>query len=88
MQRLVQTGVHGTILIGITAGLLGHATLLRTVPPANSRLEQRPPRVELYFSEGIEEIFNGLRVLNRNGLARTQWPTHSVPEPAGTVRSA
>jgi copper transport protein len=68
LQRLVQTGIRGTILIGMTAGLLGHATLLRTVPPANSRLEQRPPRVELYFNEGIEEIFNGVSVLNRNGL--------------------
>jgi len=72
LQRLVQTGIRGTILIGITAGLLGHATLLRTVPQANSRLEQLPPRVELYFNEGIEEIFNGVRVLNRNGL-----PVHS-----------
>ena len=38
----VQKGIGGVILVGITAGLLGHATLLRTVPPANSRLEQAP----------------------------------------------
>ena len=69
----VQKGIGGVILVGITAGLLGHATLLRTVPPANSRLEQAPPRVELHFNEGIEEIFNGVRVLNRNGL-----PVHSA----------
>ena len=69
----VQKGIGGVILVGITAGLLGHATLLRTVPPANSRLEQAPPRVELHFNEGIEEIFNGVKVLNRNGL-----PVHSA----------
>lgn len=28
--------------------------------------------MELHFNEGIEEIFNGVRVLNRNGL-----PVHS-----------
>jgi copper transport protein len=69
MKKLVFCGV---ILMGITAGLWGHATLLRTVPPANSRLEQAPPRVELYFNEGIEQIFKGMSVLNRNGL-----PVHS-----------
>ncbi len=69
MKRLAFSGI---ILIGITAVLLGHATLLNTVPPANSRLEQAPPRVELHFNEGIEEIFNGVSVLNRNGL-----PVHS-----------
>jgi copper transport protein len=68
----VRRGIGGVILIGITAGLWGHATLLRTVPPANSRLEQAPPRVELYFNEGIEQIFKGMSVLNRNGL-----PVHS-----------
>ncbi len=68
----VRKSIGGVILIGITAGLLGHATLLSTVPPANSRLEQAPPRVELHFNEGIEEIFNGVSVLNRNGL-----PVHS-----------
>ena len=68
----VQKSIGGAILIGITTGLLGHATLLSTVPPANSRLEQAPPRVELHFNEGIEEIFNGVSVLNRNGL-----PVHS-----------
>ena len=65
MKRLAFSGV---ILMAITAGLLGHATLVRTVPPANSRLDQPPQRVELYFNEGIEEIFDGVRVLNRNGL--------------------
>ncbi len=68
----VRKGIGVVSLIGITAGLLGHATLLSTVPPANSRLEQAPPRVELHFNEGIEEIFNGVSVLNRNGL-----PVHS-----------
>ena len=69
----VFAGISGAILIGITSGLWAHATLLRTVPPANSRLEQAPPRVELQFNEGIEGIFNGMQVLNRNGL-----PVHSA----------
>ena len=72
LKPWVKKGIGGVILIGITAGLLGHATLLSTVPPANSRLEQAPKRVELHFNEGIEEIFNGVSVLNRNGL-----PVHS-----------
>ncbi len=72
LKPWVRKGIGVVILIGITAGLLGHATLLSTVPPANSRLEQAPPRVELHFNEGIEEIFNGVSVLNRNGL-----PVHS-----------
>ncbi|MCH6570645.1 MAG: copper resistance protein CopC [Acidobacteria bacterium] len=72
LKPWVKKGIGGVILMGITAGLLGHATLLSTVPPANSRLEQAPKRVELHFNEGIEEIFNGVKVLNRNGL-----PVHS-----------
>jgi len=47
---------------------MGHATLLNTVPLANSRLEQSPPKVELHFNEGIEAIFNGVMVFNHNGL--------------------
>ncbi|MCZ6486457.1 MAG: copper resistance protein CopC, partial [Acidobacteria bacterium] len=72
VQRSVQTFIIGAILMGVTAGLLGHAQLLQTVPPANARLEQAPPRVQLFFNEGIEPIFNGVVVLNRNGL-----PVHS-----------
>ncbi|MCZ6877898.1 MAG: copper resistance protein CopC [Acidobacteria bacterium] len=72
VQRSVQTFIIGAILMGVTAGLLGHAQLLQTVPPANARLEQAPPKVQLFFNEGIEPIFNGVVVLNRNGL-----PVHS-----------
>ena len=56
------------VLLVLTTGLMGHATLLNTVPLANSRLEQSPPKVELHFNEGIEPVFNGVMVLNHNGL--------------------
>ncbi len=72
VQRSVQTFLIGAILLGITPELLGHAQLLQTVPPANARLEQAPRKVLLLFNEGIESIFNGVVVLNRNGL-----PVHS-----------
>ena len=67
-RQIARTGVTSLVFLLLTAGLMGHATLLNTVPPANSRLEQSPGRVELHFNEGIEAIFNGVMVLNRNGL--------------------
>jgi copper transport protein len=67
-RRFARTGVTSLVFLLLTAGLMGHATLLNTVPLANSRLEKSPGRVELHFNEGIEAIFNGVMVLNRNGL--------------------
>ncbi len=64
----VRVGTASLVFLLATNGLMGHATLTSTVPPANSRLEQSPPKVELHFNEGIEAIFNGVLVLNRNGL--------------------
>ena len=58
VQRSVQAFIMGVILVGVTPGLLGHAQLVQTVPPANARLEQAPKRVLLLFNEGIESIFN------------------------------
>ena len=68
IQSFVKVGMASLVFLLLTTGLMGHATLLNTVPPANARLEQSPPRVELHFNEGIEAIFNGVMVLNHNGL--------------------
>ena len=67
-RYFVKVGMTSLVFLLLTTGLMGHATLLNTVPLANSRLEQSPERVELHFNEGIEAIFNGVMVLNRNGL--------------------
>ena len=67
-RRFMKVGMAGLVFLLLSTGLMGHATLLNTVPLANSRLEQSPERVELHFNEGIEAIFNGVLVLNRNGL--------------------
>ena len=45
----------------------GHATLLQTNPPANSRLEQAPRQVMLSFDERVETIFNSVEVLDEKG---------------------
>lgn len=45
----------------------GHATLLQTIPPANSRLEQAPSQVMLSFDERVETIFNSVEVLDEKG---------------------
>ena len=45
----------------------GHATLLQTIPPANSRLERAPNQVVLSFDERVETIFNSVEVLNEKG---------------------
>ncbi|MDA2933196.1 copper resistance protein CopC [Acidobacteria bacterium AH-259-D05] len=68
VRRFVRTGIAGLAFTLVTVGLMGHATLLNTVPPANARLEESPQKVELHFNEGIEPIFNAVMVLNRNGL--------------------
>lgn len=57
-----------SLTLGSTVRLEAHATLLRTTPASNSRADQAPARVELFFNEGIEPIFNSLRVFNRNGF--------------------
>jgi copper transport protein len=67
-RSLAKVGITCLAFLLLTTGLMGHATLLNTVPLANSRLEQSPERVELHFNEGIEAIFNGVMVLNHNGL--------------------
>ncbi|MCH8819725.1 MAG: copper resistance protein CopC [Acidobacteria bacterium] len=67
-RQFVKAGMTSLVLLVLTTGLMGHATLLNTVPLANSRLEQSPPKVELHFNEGIEPVFNGVMVLNHNGL--------------------
>jgi copper transport protein len=64
----MKAGMTSLVFLVLTTGLMGHATLLNTVPLANSRLEQSPPKVELHFNEGIEPVFNGVMVLNHNGL--------------------
>ncbi|MEE8349180.1 MAG: CopD family protein [Acidobacteriota bacterium] len=67
-QHQVRLVLASLIFLLATTGLMGHATLLNTVPLANSRLEQSPAKIELHFNEGIEAIFNGVMVLNHNGL--------------------
>ena len=67
-RQFVKAGMTSLVFLVLTTGLMGHATLLNTVPLANSRLEQSPPKVELHFNEGIEPVFNGVMVLNHNGL--------------------
>ena len=44
-----------------------HATLLQTVPAANSRVEQPPREVMLSFDERVETIFNSVEVLDEKG---------------------
>lgn len=74
-RRFVKVGMISVAFFLVITSLMGHATLLNTIPPANSRLEKAPPRVELHFNEGIEAIFNGLMVLNHNGLSVHQGET-------------
>lgn len=67
-RQFAKVGMTSLVFLVLTTGLMGHATLLNTVPLANSRLEQSPLKVELHFNEGIEPVFNGVMVLNHNGL--------------------
>ncbi|MBI2822610.1 MAG: copper resistance protein CopC [Acidobacteria bacterium] len=68
LRSICKIALAFPILASACAGLLAHATLLRTVPPSNARVDQLPQRVELFFNEAIEPVFNSLRVFNRNGL--------------------
>jgi copper transport protein len=51
----------------ITENVLAHALLVRSFPVANSELTQPPARIELWFSEPVEESFSSARLLSTSG---------------------
>lgn len=51
------------------ANVAAHAVLLRTVPSSSQSLSQPPDRVELLFSEPLDPVFSGARVLDTAGQA-------------------
>jgi copper transport protein len=50
--------------------------LLRTVPSSSQSLAQAPARVELLFSEPIDPVFTGVRVLDATGQAVDRGDAH------------
>ena len=46
---------------------LAHAQLDRADPPADTPLDQSPPRVQVWFTEPIEPNFSEIQVLDANG---------------------
>ena len=45
----------------------GHASLIRSEPPANSTLDTSPDRITIWFSEPMEAAFSEIQVLNATG---------------------
>ncbi len=63
----------GIVIIVALSGLAlvrpawAHATLLRSVPPANAVLDQAPAKIQLWFSEALEPSYSGIDVLDSTG---------------------
>lgn len=51
----------------ITGNALAHALLVRSLPVANSELTQPPAKIELWFSEPVEEGFSSARLFTTSG---------------------
>ncbi|MGI9147152.1 MAG: copper resistance CopC/CopD family protein [Chloroflexota bacterium] len=55
---------------------LAHAVLLRSIPSSNQTLARAPQEVRLLFSEPIDIVFSGIRVLNAAGELVDNRDTH------------
>ena len=51
----------------ITGNALAHALLVRSLPVANSELTQPPTKIEMWFSEPVEEGFSSARLFTTSG---------------------
>jgi copper transport protein len=71
------------LLFVCTAVGWGHATFLRSDPPANARVEASPPTLRVWFSESVEPRFSRIEVLDAAGRRVDRGDSRRVPgEPA------
>lgn len=69
------------VLVGVVASanperVMAHAVLLRSIPSSNQALPRAPDEVRLLFSEPIDIVFSGIRVLNAAGQAVDSGDAH------------
>jgi methionine-rich copper-binding protein CopC len=64
---LKAAGVAALILLGGAAAAGAHAFLERADPRVGSTARTPPPRVKLWFTEGLEPAFSSARVTNETG---------------------
>ena len=51
----------------LPAGAMGHAVLVKAVPPQRATLTESPPRVELWFNERLEPAYSRVAVTDEAG---------------------
>jgi copper resistance protein C len=54
-------------LVLLPASALGHAVLVKAIPPQRAVLTEAPPRVELWFNERLEPAYSRASVTNEAG---------------------
>jgi copper transport protein len=70
-------------LLAAAPAAWGHATFVRSEPPANTRVEDAPPRLRVWFNEAVEPRFSRLEVLDAAGRRVDSGDSRRVPgEPA------
>jgi copper transport protein len=65
-RKLIVASIFGALLV-FQSSAFGHARLIRSRPEANSKLEQAPKSVELWFSEELESTASTIIVTDQNG---------------------
>src|SRR6266567_2236071 len=71
-------------LLGLVATIgpsraFAHAVLVRATPSGSESLSQSPAEVALLFSEPLDPVFSGVRVLNASGQPVDKGDTHVDP---------
>ena len=64
-KRLLPACVVALALL--PAGAMGHAVLVKAVPPQRATLTESPPRVELWFNERLEPAYSRAAVTDEAG---------------------
>jgi copper resistance protein C len=64
-KRLLPAWVVALALL--PAGAMGHAVLVKAVPPQRAALTESPPRVELWFNERLEPAYSRVTVTDEAG---------------------
>ncbi len=67
MQALAAVGLSLILAAGAAGVALAHASLIRSDPPANTRLDRSPETVTVWFDEPIEPGYTFLAVYDRDG---------------------
>lgn len=86
MVRVCRAPAIISLVLLFPALLLAHGRLVRTEPPINSRVVQRPSEIRLWFSELIEQRFSRITVhratrdLNTGQLHPHQRVDHGIAD--------